>query len=329
MSAWDQFWISVLAVSVSLLGTLPLEVQRRIVNEAIKQKDLHAIAILALIYLGLVLAQGISKLIFNLYRSWVGANASRSLRASISALAYDTSQTEQVAVSQGVKISMIVSEADAVGNFLSEIVAEPVLEASALIAVFGYWVLLQPFMALMSLVIFIPQMIFVPLMQRAINRRVRQRIAALRFAGADVIADAAEADAARLAHEGRFMQVFHLDMGIFKLKFSLNFLMNLTQSFGTVAILVLGAWFVVAGKTEVGTVVAFLSGLHTVIDPWGGLVNWFQNTWLTSARYGLLRDAVARLADPNAPGFDATALGIDEAVAQASNVPAAPVDGGE
>jgi ABC-type bacteriocin/lantibiotic exporter with double-glycine peptidase domain len=92
--------------------------------------------------------------------------------------------------------------------------------------------------------------------------------------------------------------VFRIDMGIYTLKFTLNFLMNITTHLGTVAILGLGAWLVVQGRTEVGTVVAFLSGLSNIVDPWGELVNWYQSLMVTSAKYSLVREATVQMSPP-------------------------------
>lgn len=298
VSAWDQLWLASLGVAVAVLGTAPIEFQRQITNEAIKHKNWNAIYTLALIYAGLVVAHGLLKLLHNLYKSWVGANATRLLRTAISNLAHGKDEDEEIADTQGVKISMIVSESDAVGGFTGDIISEPVLQGGILLTVFGYMLLLQPTMALVSLVIFVPQVVFVPIMQRAINRRVEGRITTLRQAGADVLADEADAKQAMLTHAGRFLEVFKLDMGIFKLKFTLNLLMNVSQHFGTVIILALGAWFVIEGQTQIGTVVAFLSGLGHITDPWGAVVAWFQTLMVTGAKYNLVRDAVAKLADP-------------------------------
>jgi hypothetical protein len=44
----------------------------------------------------------------------------------------------------------------------------------------------------------------------------------------------------------RYSRIFQLNLGIFKLKFSLNFLMNLTHQLGITLILSLGAWLVTA-----------------------------------------------------------------------------------
>ena len=41
----------------------------------------------------------------------------------------------------------------------------------------------------------------------------------------------------------------------------MNYLMNLLYSLGVIGILAVGSWFVLQGRTEVGTIVAFISGL--------------------------------------------------------------------
>jgi ABC-type bacteriocin/lantibiotic exporter with double-glycine peptidase domain len=84
-------------------------------------------------------------------------------------------------------------------------------------------------------------------------------------------------------------------MGIFKLKFSMNFLMNLMHHAGVAGTLGLGGYLVVLGEAEVGTVVAFVAGLKQLNDPWGGLVDWFRDLRVTQAKYGLLRQALDAL----------------------------------
>jgi len=49
-------------------------------------------------------------------------------------------------------------------------------------------------------------------------------------------------------------------MQIYRRKYATNFLINLLYHFGTVGILLIGGWFVMQGRTEVGTVVAFFQG---------------------------------------------------------------------
>ena len=62
-----------------------------------------------------------------------------------------------------------------------------------------------------------------------------------------------------------------------------------------------GGWYAVQGRIEVGTVVAFVSGLAKVNDPWGDLVNWYREMAQVRIRYGLVADAMGMLRQKEAP----------------------------
>ena len=55
-------------------------------------------------------------------------------------------------------------------------------------------------------------------------------------------------------------------------------------------------WYALQGRIEVGTVVAFVSGLAKVNDPWGDVVNWFREMTAVRMRYRLVANAVVWLA---------------------------------
>lgn len=50
--------------------------------------------------------------------------------------------------------------------------------------------------------------------------------------------------------------VYLLNMQIFIRKFGINFLMNLLYTLGVIGILIVGGWFVLQERTQVGTIVA-------------------------------------------------------------------------
>ena len=87
-------------------------------------------------------------------------------------------------------------------------------------------------------------------------------------------------------------------MQIYRRKYSMNFLINLLYHFGTVGILFVGGWFVMQGQTEVGTVVAFISGLTKVNDPWNDLVTFFRDMTNARMKYRL----IAKVLDDQDPG---------------------------
>jgi len=277
-----------------VLSTAPLELQRRIVNDAFAGGSFRTIAGLAGLYGALALAEGLVKLGMNVYRGYVGEITVLAMRRVFldleRALPADASSPEAL----GVETSMMLAEAEPVAGFVAVSVSEPVLQGGLLVSVVAYMTYLQPVMALVALAVLTPQLFFVPMIQAAINRRVADRIATLRAVGADIIGDRTGIHDAR--QQERLVHVFALNMGIFKLKFSMNFLMNLLHHLGVAAVLAVGGWFVVHGQTEVGTVVAFISGLAKIVDPWGDMVNWFRDLTSTRTKYALISGAAQVLA---------------------------------
>src|SRR5580704_2606575 len=84
-SGWHQLPLIVLTVCVSLLEVVPLELQRRIVNDAVKDRNFAYVLVLCALYVGAVLFQGGTKLVLNVYRNWVGESAVRELRRRVHA----------------------------------------------------------------------------------------------------------------------------------------------------------------------------------------------------------------------------------------------------
>lgn len=295
VSGWHQLGLSLLAVGVFLLAMAPLEMQRRIVNGALGKDSFGALALLCLTYAGLALLSGGIKLGLNLYRSWVSETNVRSLRRTVydMAVACHAKHCDDPQA-QGQALAVVLAEVEPVGGFAGISVSGPVLHAGILASVFGYMLFLQPWMALLALLLFTPQLVFVPLMQRAITRRVRQRIQTLRQIGAEMVGHWGGLDGTtRRSFEDRTDHVFRLNMGIFRLKFSMNFLMNLMHHLGISGVLLVGGWYVAQGELEIGTVVAFISGLARVNDPWGDLVDYFRELTIASAKYDLVRTVFA------------------------------------
>jgi ABC-type multidrug transport system fused ATPase/permease subunit len=205
------------------------------------------------------------------------------------------SAASPAAEAQGITISMIVAEVEPIGGFVGESVSEPLLQAGIMASVLAYLIHIDPWMALAAIALFIPQLIFVPLLQSAVNRRTAARIQVLRQLGIAIIDRNDDAEDYR-----RIERAFTLDMGIFEIKFTMNFLMNLCNHLQIVSALLVGGWWVYTDHLEIGGVVAFISGIGRINDPWGDLVNYFRDVNVTQVKYRLLADAVISVASPPA-----------------------------
>lgn len=294
VSGFHQLGLASLSGVAFLLSTIPLELQRRIVNDAFKGGSFRVILDLAIVYVALALAEGALKIGMNVYRSWVSERAVQTLRRTFDTLLHTQGTTTHEAL--GIETSMMLSEAEPVGNFTGISISEPMLQGGILVAVFGYMIWLEPTMALVGLGVFSPQLFIVPLLQASINRRVAKRIETLRAVSVGIITDPSGKDIGVTSRDMRIDDVFHLNMGVHKLKFTMNFIMNLLHHIGTASILAIGGWFVVRGETEIGTVIAFVSGLAKINDPWGDVVNWYRDLMVTRTKYQMIAIAVRSLA---------------------------------
>ena len=290
VSARRQVILSALAVAVFLLELVPLELQRRIINGAVGHRDFQFIGMLCLIYVAVALLYGSLKFALNILRSSVGEKANQRLRMQIDPTGTADPAIQDGSGEKGVKISIIVSEVEAVGGFVGSSFCDPLLNAGVLLSVFGYMLFTQPWLALVALMIFCPQLLFVPFLQKAINLRTKQRIERLREVSVDIVNEGAD-DASKRSKKmflRRIKDVYRLNMQIFVRKFGMIFLMNLLYTLGVIGILAVGAWLLLHGRTDVGTIVAFISGLARINDPWGDLVNYFRDLTNAGLKYRMI-----------------------------------------
>lgn len=290
VSGWHQFFLVLLASVVLVAEIAPIEIQRRVINDAFGGGAIGPIVTLVAAYFAVTTTEGLLKLVLNVYRSWVGEYAVRWLRNAVFSANDGNGADGLPTETEGIQLSIVLDEADPVGGFVGEAVSEPVLQAGVLLGVTAYMLYLQPQMALVMAAVFLPQIGFVPLMQAAINRRIARRVVLYRGMSAGIV-DAHGARDRDGVQRGKIQAVFETNMSIYKLKYAMNFLMNLATHGGVAGILALGGYFVVTGQTELGTVVAFLSGLSKVNDPWGELVTWYRDMRAAQVKYALIRDA--------------------------------------
>lgn len=290
-----QIFLSILTVVVFLLELVPLEIQRRVVNDLAEKRDWNLIFLLAGAYAVTAVFHGLIKLSLNVYRSWVGESATRDLRRRAHALCGSPAGQATKPEESGIQVSMVVAEVEPIGGFVGAAISEPLLQLGILLTVIGYMAFLEPWLGAVTLAIFLPHIFVVPVLQRIINRRTHQRVQVLREVSSGIVAAGTEEGEPARNGRGLIQKVFLLSMSIFKLKFSMNFIMNLTHHLQIAAALLFGGWLVIDGKVEVGTVVAFISSIGRLNDPWGDLVNYFRDLSTTLVKYRLVADAIQNL----------------------------------
>jgi ABC-type multidrug transport system fused ATPase/permease subunit len=186
---WQQVRLCLLAGAVFPLTMVPLELQRRFVDDAIGAQNLRLLALLGGVYL--VLLQGALKFLLRFYRGVVSERAIRRLRQRLQAA--QAGQGAGGGEGRGETVSIVTAEVERVGGFLGEALSEPVLQLGIFASILGYMLVVEPMIALTSLLFFVPQLVFVPLLQRLVNRRAKRKVELLREVGQLIVAPPADA----------------------------------------------------------------------------------------------------------------------------------------
>ena len=298
-SGRHQAALAVLSILVFLLSAAPLELQRRVINVLVDRGAFESVLWLAAAYVGVVLSEQSLKLCLNVYRGWVAEDSVRRLRSLVGEYA-DRATRDVGGEEAGVEISMVLEEAEPIGGFTGVSLSEPLLQGGVLASVIVYMLYLDWRMALLGLAFFLPQVLFVPLLQRAINQRAQSRILVKRGISGGLVS--------RIAGRGGpvgwgwtqdpIERVFTLNMGIYRIKFTMNLLMNMMHHLAVASALCFGGWQVLQGTIEVGTVVAVVAGLGKLNDPWGDIVNWARELAVVGVKYRLFAGVLEDLVTP-------------------------------
>jgi ABC-type bacteriocin/lantibiotic exporter with double-glycine peptidase domain len=57
---------------------------------------------------------------------------------------------------------------------------------------------------------------------------------------------------------------------------------------GTLIVLMVGGYLVIQGKTQVGTLVVFISGLGRIADPWDQIINFYREVSNTAVMFDMI-----------------------------------------
>jgi ABC-type multidrug transport system fused ATPase/permease subunit len=283
MSGRHQIAVCLLGLGVAALSMAPLELQRRIVNQAIGEMDIPLLAVLGGTYLGVVLSQGALKYLLRVYQGWLGESAVRYCRAHLVELrSRRTAGTDGGDAGDGQAVSVIGPELDRLGGFVGEGLSQPVVNIGMSTAILGYMLVIDTQVAVISLCFLLPQIVLVPMVQRAINRLIEERVALMRRLG-DAVAEIGPeigAEAARKASaeeiNPRIEEIYANRIRVFLLKFALKGAINLLNALAPLSVLIVGGYLVIQGETTLGIVVAFITGFERLAAPLRELLAYYR-----------------------------------------------------
>ena len=300
-SAPRQIVLIILAIIAAVLASAPLELQRHIINTLAGHEKFERLGWLCGAYLIVVLVIGSLKYTVNIKSAGLGEFTIRSLRedvlrTSASSINPDEAPGETRKDKSGALVTTISSQAEAVGKFVGDCISTPIVQAGTLLSVLSYMLYTEPRLGVVVLLIAVPQLFLVPIIQRRLNVHVRERAHTLARAG-DLMVDPAlrrGSSAGSLGSEisKAFETIYFARLHVFKLKFGLKFLISALQSMAVFVLLFVGGIMVLNGKTEIGIVVAFISGLDRVLEPWREMIAFVRSTASARIQFDLIESTL-------------------------------------
>lgn len=289
MSGLHQVWVCLLASAIAGLSMVPLELQRRIVNNAVEDRNLQLLAILGAGYLAVLLLQGGLKFCLRVCQGWLSESAVRYCREHLARTHKARAGEAGNDVGRGRAVSVIATEIDKVGGFVGEGLSQPVVNIGMLLAIIGYMLVVEPFVATISLLFLLPQCIVVPAVQVRLNRLIEMRLGLLRDLSDSIVDATGETDSIEEDEvRAKLGRIYSNRMRIVVVKFAMKGFVNLLNGLAPLAVLLVGGYLAMRGETTLGVVVAFMSGFERLSDPLRELLAYYRITAQASVQHGMI-----------------------------------------
>ena len=311
-SKWQQVVVICLTLGLLPLAPVPLELQRRLLDDAVANGNVDLLIKLALFYLLALFAAAGLKFAMRVQRELISARIVHALRRSVYYHIYTVtppsllkaSQSGDDVVDEGTVVSMLSSETEKLGGFAGAAISGPLLQIGTLCVVLGYMFYIEPLVAAIALALYSPQFIIVPIFQARMNRLAGEKAITVRALG-NYIVDNAEPDLLNRPPPKGFTtltdQILQLRTRFLMTKNVMKTLNNLLIALGPFGVIAWGGYLVIQGEAEVGVILAFVSGLERLGGPIRELVVSYGSITDARMRYRILLQSFPKGMDPEVP----------------------------
>jgi len=292
-----QILAVILTLALVPLATVPLDLQRRMLNDAFEGGSLPLLLQLGGLYRLAIIVSDSLKYAMNRVRGRISAQVTHALRHSVYYCVYTVVKPEswrqgmRQGVDEGTVVSMLSSEVEKLGAFAGQAISQPILQIGTALFVIGYMLVIEPLVAGVALALYAPQLFIVPWLQGKINRLALTRAVHIRKLGAFVVEIAEEDTIGNVVPE-QFLaitnDIFTVRLQIEKLKWLMKALNNFLMKLGPFGIIAFGGWMVMQGNIEVGVIVAFMSGFERLGGPMSDTIAFYRQVSDAHMKYELL-----------------------------------------
>ena len=270
--------VLVIILGAALLDLLPPLLIKRVVDEAIPQGDMRLLIWLALAMIAAPLTADVLGVAEKYFTTWIGEQAMMSLRAQVFGQFHRQSLGYMSALKPGEAVSRILSDVEGVGSVVEstifDLVEDVVVMATTLVAVF----ILDARLAAVGVTL-LPLFIFPTRRVGRLRKQLKRQAQARKAELTGILTETLSISGALLikvfgaeAHElerfkAKARQIVDLSLEQVLVSQQYQVLMGLFKNIGPAMVFGLGGYLVMQGKTELGTLVAFVTLLKRLYSP--------------------------------------------------------------
>lgn len=280
-----QLILLVVIILIVFARIVPLEMQKRIINDSIALQNFDGLIVYCSIYiLSLTAASGL-KLAINAIQVVIGERAIIAMRKAlyhhILTLPLSFFRTTQ----PGMVVSSLMTELSTAGNFAGMAFAVPVTNILTLLSFTGYLLWLNVKLALATLIIYPVVVLIIPLLQKKANKANKKRVDLSRETASQIaesisgiheiqVHGASGQEGQKFDHLAKRLKKTRIRWSI--LRFAIKTVNNYFVGLGPFVVFVFGGYLIMHGQLELGAMVAFLSAQEKLFEPWKELIEFYQ-----------------------------------------------------
>ena len=267
---------------------------QRVLLEGFQMDRTGYLVALSITFLALIVVSGLLKLQINTMKGWMGERMLRRLRFALfdHILRFPLPHFRRVKSAE--MATMIKDEVEPLGGFIGEAIITPLfLGGQALTALF--FILYQHiFLGVIAFGMVVMQAVIIPRMRRRLLVLSKERqITARQLAGriAECVEGAVEIHAhdtsnyERAEISARLGRMFRIRFELFQRKFMIKFLNNFLSQVTPFLFYLVGGYLAIAGRLDIGTLVAVIAAYKDLPSPIKELIDWDQQRMDVQIKY--------------------------------------------
>ena len=290
-----QVVLLLLILAMVFLRVVPLEIQKRIVNDVLSENNLSMLVTYCSIYFGAVVLASSLKFLTNWVQTIIGQRALTEMRSELYRHILRLPLSFFRKTQPGSVVTSLVTELATAGNFIGMAIAIPLSNLLTLVAFAIYLIWLNPLLGVVTLSIYPIALFVVPKVQSGANKANKQRVEVTKQMASQITESVSgvhevHAHGSFLNEEKKYNKINDNLRGIRIIwtlyRHGVKVTNNLFVGVGPVIVFILGGYLMMKGQMTLGSLVAFLSAQEKLYDPWKDLIDFYQVYQDASVRYG-------------------------------------------